>query len=187
MSTYCAQWNKELLFVAGLTLRSVYESEMEDIAKVWKARSRTGSLDETTREELKGRALFIMNFFAIDSSTPSATVGTTIESSFFSSPGKISIMSSLGPLSTGLVRLPNPQLVDFYQGSTLDDTMASTGLGIGFKSRGLVKDISLEDVISDLGSHTLDNDAAIACLKCVSSLASASQVRPLSNEPNTEC
>lgn len=54
-SRYVADWNKELLAMGGIVARSVYEEEMEEIKKLYKA-----DLEEEQKKKLQERALHLM-------------------------------------------------------------------------------------------------------------------------------
>lgn len=167
MSPCCADWNRELLYMAGITLRTVYESEMSALSLEWKAKG--GTLDVATRLALEARASHLTKFFTFTASTPSPKVSATTDAAFYST-RQITVMSTAGPLKNDAVRLPNISLDLFYQGPTLLEPTSQFALSI--KSRDLVQEISLNDIVDDLGTHTLDNEAAIACFKFWSTLAS---------------
>lgn len=143
---------------------------MIDLALLWRNKTRSGSLDLFARRELEERALYLSHFFTVKSSTPSATVSTVLDSSFFVASNKISVMSSHGPLTTP-VRLPNPELT-FYESPTLQQTISTTSFATLLRNRNIVRDISLDDLITDLGTHTLNTASLIAVFKFWINLAS---------------
>ncbi|KDE08540.1 hypothetical protein MVLG_01317 [Microbotryum lychnidis-dioicae p1A1 Lamole] len=151
---YVADWNRELLAMGGVLARTVFEEEMSEIARLY-----TAKIDDEQKKRLQERALHLMRFFTYTPSTPQEIVSTLTEAAFFQSNANTSItlISQLGPTSASKVRLPNPALT-FIKGIPVVPELVSSGaprvMGI-LREKGLVKDISLEDILNDLASHPL--------------------------------
>ena len=168
MAAYVAQWNRDLLFIGGLLARTTYEEEMAGIAREYKARGAKLEADERTK--LEERALHLIKFFTFYPSTPSPVVGVDQEASFFSSPRgtSLTLMSHLGPTPAHNVRLPNASLSGFIKEiPTVPDLVAEGAprLMATLREKKIVLDISLDDVLTDLGTHALTCAEATAAFK----------------------
>ncbi|KAL8283592.1 hypothetical protein RQP46_005387 [Phenoliferia psychrophenolica] len=165
---YVNEWNRELLWAGGVLARTVYEEEMTSIARLYKAQG--DKMDAPTRLKLEERALHLMRFFTFTPSTPSPVVGSASEASFFTSAARtsITIISQLGPLPASDVRLPNPALSAFLKSVPTIPPLIEAGaprLIAAYRDKNIVRDISLEDVLADLGAHPLSIPEATACFK----------------------
>ncbi|KAK4698280.1 hypothetical protein P7C70_g8001, partial [Phenoliferia sp. Uapishka_3] len=139
-----------------------------DISKIYKAQG--DKIDAPARLKLEERALHLMRFFTFTPSTPSPVVGSETEASFFQSAARtsITIISQLGPLPASEVRLPNPALSAFLKAVPTIPPIIESGaprLLAAYREKHLVRDISLEDVLADLGAHPLSVNEATACFK----------------------
>lgn len=165
---HCARWNMELLAVGGFTCRAIYETEMDLIKKAW-----TEGDDEpskTIRDRLLDRALHTMRFFTMRDSSPSPRVFSTFLETFFSSSRQnlLTLASTQGVKTSSLVRLPNAVLLEFIKRLPVIPANHIELAGDFFdqvRARNLVKDITMEDVFSELGSRALLTEEMISCLR----------------------
>lgn len=173
---HVAIWNKELLYVGGYISRVIYELEMADIASIWQASSvGIAGPDPSVRSWLTRRGLHALRFFTFHASTPSSLVSKAMELAFFSSLGTTSlpIISSNGILSADKVRCPQPQLRAFLPDLAIlpDSVSTSADLMVArLQERGLLSEISLDDVIRELARNPLNEEQMLACLRWWSSL-----------------
>lgn len=173
---HVAIWNKELLYVGGYISRVIYELEMADIATIWQASSvGIAGPDPSVRSWLTRRGLHALRFFTFHGSTPSSLVSKSMELAFFSSFGTTSlpIISSNGILSADKVRCPQPQLRAFLPDLAIlpDSVSTSADLMVArLQERGLLSEISLDDVIRELARTPLNEEQMLACLRWWSSL-----------------
>lgn len=143
-----------------------------DLARGWRP-----TLDTAAKERHYASAAHLLRFFSFSASTPSPVVGTQTQAAFFTTSTKaFSLISTLGPLPSSSVRLPNPQLDEFYQGAVVPSTVATAAgkmMGV-LRERNLVRDVSLDDVLADLSTHSLNVETgeALACFKWWASLSS---------------
>ncbi|KAM0748229.1 hypothetical protein T439DRAFT_328208 [Meredithblackwellia eburnea MCA 4105] len=163
---YVNDWNRELLWAGGVLARTVYEEEMATVMRMYQSKG----LEDEGKKRLEQRALHVMRFFTFSPSTPSPVVGSDTETTFFNSSGRtsITIISQLGPLPASDVRLPNPALAGFLKAvPTIPPSfeIAAPRLLATYREKNLVRDISLDDVLNDLGAHPLTIPEAILCFK----------------------
>lgn len=169
---YCAQWNNELLAMGGYVTRAVYEAEMADIATLWsqKLGKDRPKQDDPTAKWLLDRALHLMQFFTFRASTPSSKVYSVLETAFFqcARQATLTLASTRGIKNSALVRFPNAVLADFVKDLAVIPPahveQASQFIS-QVKSRGLVKEIMMEDVFSELASRPLPVEEMVACLR----------------------
>ncbi|GAA5857149.1 hypothetical protein JCM8547_009340 [Rhodosporidiobolus lusitaniae] len=176
---YVSDWNRELLWAGGVTARTVYEEEMEEIGREWERKKRNkGKVEEEVRKRLEERVLHLLKFFTFSKSTPQDIVSALTESTFFTSTSSTSVtlLSNLGPTPSHKLRLPSPQLAGFIKSiPTVPSTLADGAprfLAV-LRDKGLVRDISLEDVFADLAQNALTIPEAVECFKWWSTLASS--------------
>ncbi|KAJ7647485.1 hypothetical protein FB45DRAFT_893565 [Roridomyces roridus] len=169
MDRNVAMWNKELLWVGGFLARTAYERELADVNELWNGAIQPGSpssKDSDIRSWLQGRALHALKFFTFHQSTPSMDVSALLEAAFFSCAPDLPLISTngVGPAST--VRLPDPAFAFLKELRVIpDDVVASAPTMVQtLKSRGLVKPIVFQDVLSELRSHPLAEADMVACL-----------------------
>lgn len=185
-SKYVAEWNRELLWAGGVLARTVFEAEMDEVGRLWKqAAGPTGTaVDPALCAQLEQRVLHLVRFFSFDKSTPQEIVGSLTENSFFASNSASTspmLLSTVGPAPAHKLRLPSPQLAGFVK--TIPVVPATIADGAPrflttLRDRGLVRDISLDDVFADLSSHALTLDEAAECFKWWTTLAADRSYSP---------
>lgn len=160
---YCAQWNTELLAVAGFVARAVYERAIQQLGARWDAGSEP-------RDALLDAALHAMQFFSFHRSSPSARVGACLEEAFFSCCTRpcISLLSTAGARSSDAVRFPSAMLADFCREIPV---LPATHLESAepfvtqLRARALVRDITMDDVFAELARRPLAPADMVACLR----------------------
>lgn len=169
---YCAQWNNELLAMGGYVTRAVYESEMADIGTLWNEKVGTSrpKEDNETVKWLLDRALHIMQFFTFRTSTPSPRVHAALQAAFFNCARQatLTLASTRGVKHSALVRFPNAVLADFIKDLAVIPASHVEAAGefiTQVKSRGLVREITMDDVFAELAARPLTVPEMIACLK----------------------
>ncbi|KAM0793307.1 hypothetical protein ACM66B_000766 [Microbotryomycetes sp. NB124-2] len=173
-SRYVADWNRELLSVGGVLARLVYEEEMDNIRRAFRP-----NLAQEEQNRLQDRALHLMRFFSFARSTPQEIVSSLTESSFLASArgASVTVLTQLGPVSALKARTPNPALSAFLKGVPVvpDKLVEGAPNMIGaLRSRDLIRDITLEDVLQDLSVNALTLSEAVKCLQWWIGLASNS-------------
>ncbi|KWU45472.1 hypothetical protein RHOSPDRAFT_28836 [Rhodotorula sp. JG-1b] len=185
-SKYVAEWNRELLWAGGVLARTVFEAEMDEVGRLWKqAAGPTGTaVDAALRTQLEQRVLHLVRFFSFDKSTPQEIVGSLTENSFFASNSASTspmLLSTVGPAPAHKLRLPSPQLAGFVKSIPVVPATLADGAPrflTTLRDRGLVRDISLDDVFADLSSHALTLDEAAECFKWWRTLAADRSYSP---------
>ena len=174
MFTQHPVWNKELLFIDGFLARAIYELEMQDIGAHWDASvvSTPGQhLDSGLRKQLYHRAGHNLQFFTFRESTPSPIVSKEMRSAFFNciiEGQPFPIISSAGVISALDVRVPDPVLSTFpkklpvFPEELLD---GSKLMVMALQERGMLKDITFQDVLNELRERSLSEEETVACLQ----------------------
>ncbi|KAF7792228.1 hypothetical protein EIP86_003262 [Pleurotus ostreatoroseus] len=174
-------WNEELLGVGGYLAHTAYEKEMDSIAELWPAQDE--SSDEV-RSHLRARALHALKFFTFHASTPSAQVASVMEESFFSCAvapqsafnmfmaapkiNQFPVMSSVGVRNIADIRMPNPTFGEFLKNMpvlTQDFIDGAKPMVEALKARGMIKEITFQDVLGELRSRPLNETELVACFK----------------------
>ncbi|BEI92591.1 uncharacterized protein CcaverHIS019_0502190 [Cutaneotrichosporon cavernicola] len=164
---HVSQWNKELLWVGGYLSRLIYELEMVDLAKKWAATART---DTATRDKILARGQHALRFFSFRPTTPSALVGSEMESAFFScarEPSSMPIISTGGILRVDKVRVPNATLLEFIpEMPVVTPAVMETASRMvnRLRERNLLQDIVFEDVVQQLNVRPLTEKEMMAAL-----------------------
>jgi len=147
---------------------------MSEIGRLWHSKP-TPDID--ARKRLEERALHLIKFFTFSTSTPQEIVGGLTESAFFASASgtSLTLISNIGPTAATKLRLPNAQLAGFIKEIPVVPESVATGaprfLAV-LRDKGFIRDIDLDDVFSDLSSHSLTIKEATACLQWWLNLAS---------------
>ncbi|RDB24786.1 hypothetical protein Hypma_008085 [Hypsizygus marmoreus] len=174
MDRNVAIWNKELLYVGGFLARSAYEMELTTVKNLWEGAIPLGfpatSVDQELQSWLRSRSLHALKFFTFHPSTPSADVSSLLEAAFFSCAkgNHFPIISTAGVRNASDVRLPDPAFAGFLKQLPVlpDDILANAPVTIAsLQSRGLIKNITFDDVLQELRSRPLAEDEMVACLK----------------------
>lgn len=171
--------------MAGYLMRAAYEAELAAIGKQWdeqigKAVPKPG--DETA-QRLLDRALHTMRYLTCHTSTPSPRIGTALETAFFnaSRQNTLTLASTRGVRHSSAIRFPNASLADFVCDLAVlppqHVELASHFIAI-VRSRGLVKDITLDDVFDELAGRALSVAEMIAALKWWVSVAAHPSFEP---------
>ncbi|KAF9933479.1 hypothetical protein FBU30_005320 [Linnemannia zychae] len=170
-------WNHELLSMAGLLSRALYEDELLQISNLYnemiavhqKPDQPDDEATATAREWLEKRALHALQAFQFHPSTPSPQVGHYIDAYFFRmSTQALSILSSNGVKSLDKVRIPEPSMAGFLtQTPTIPTNVYSGSQKFidKLEKAGKIQRISFKDILMELESRTLTETQMIAMLK----------------------
>ena len=154
------------MYVGGFLARSAYEFELAEVKQLWE---NGGDLNDDIRRHLWSRGLHALKFFSFHPSTPSAEVSSVLEAAFFScsSNNHFSILSTQGVQQSSKVRLPDSTFSSFLKNlPVLPDEILSgaPSIATSLHNRGLIKNITFDDVLNELRSRPLKEDEMIACL-----------------------
>ncbi|KAL0956086.1 hypothetical protein HGRIS_002254 [Hohenbuehelia grisea] len=171
MDRNVASWNKELLAVGGYLARCAYQHDIDNIRALWEGASGRGTqeMDPELRTWLQGRALHALKFFSFHPSTPSAEVSILLESSFFACGDKLRfpLMSNVGIRSIADIRIALPEFA-FLKLLPVIPAEIETGAPLmmaTLQSRGMIKQITFDDVLKELNERPLKTEEMIGCLK----------------------
>ncbi|KAF9280093.1 hypothetical protein BGZ68_007509 [Mortierella alpina] len=174
----CLQvWNHELLSMAGLLSRTLYEDELSQIGNLYNemilAHQKPDQVDDeatrTARDWLEKRALHALQAFQFHPSTPSPQVGHYIDAYFFRmSTLPLSILSSHGVKELDKVRIPEPSMSSFLiQLPTIPSNVytGSQKFIEKLEKAGKVHRVSFKDVLAELEKRTLTETQMVAMLR----------------------
>ena len=171
----CPVWNKELLYMGGLLARIAYELEMGNVRALWAGASEsTGGIRATPEADLRswlqGRSLHALRFFTFHPSTPSAVVSNLLEAAFFGSSlaGSFPVISTAGVLDARQVRLFNPAYAGFLKELPFlpEDVAENARLMVDvLRAKGMIKSVTVTDVLAELRSRSLTQSEMVECLK----------------------
>ena len=174
MFTQHLVWNKELLYIGGFLARATYELEMQDIGTQWDisvASNPDEPLDSGLRKRLYDRAGYNLRFFTFRASTPSAIVSSEMRSVFFDRVAQgqpFPVISSAGIRSALDVRLPDSTFSAFLKNlPTFPEELCNSSrvMVATLREKGMLGDITFEDVLEELRGRPLSEEEIIACLK----------------------
>jgi len=152
-----AEYNEDLLSIAGVLSRILYEDEMTQVSHLYDNKIRCSIyLDDkesqAARESVYKRGTYSLTYFTFRQSTPNDRVSTIMEETFFSCTKKpLPVISSLGVLPINLIRLPNLNMEGFIKTipivpkSVLDSCEKFFAKA---KERTMIKDVTLDDVLN---------------------------------------
>ena len=167
-------WNKELLYIGGFLARAVYELEMQDIGAQWDtsvASNPDEPLGSGLRKRFYDRAGYNLQFFTFRDSTPSAVVSSEMRSVFFDRVAQdqpFPVISSAGIRSALDVRLPDTKFSPFMKNlPTFPEELRDSSrlMVAALREKGMLGDITFEDVLGELRERPLSEEELIACLK----------------------
>ncbi|KAK9702383.1 hypothetical protein K7432_011269 [Basidiobolus ranarum] len=174
----CLQrWNHELLSMAGLLSRILYEDEMSNISKMYTelvlGHAQPGSIEDeatlTARTWLENRANHVLQAFQFHPSTPSPHVGRYIDGYFFRmSTQPLSILSSHGVKTLDKVRIPDPIMTQFltlYPIISVSIYENHKKFMKKLEENGQITQISYKDVLHELEQRPLTEDQMVAMLR----------------------
>jgi hypothetical protein len=115
-----AEYNSEMLCLAGTLCRILYEDEMAQITKLYNEKISADNKDQEDikpiRELFEKRAAHALTHFTFNPSTPNEVVGKMTELQYFDcSKQKLSILSTNGVLPITDVRIPNSEMIGFMK------------------------------------------------------------------------
>lgn len=184
---YVKTWNIEMLRVAGIACRIAYTGEMNDmrlaISRSVVAQKRN-SITMADVDAVIPRATHVFKQYTVRESTPSSQVGVIIEEAFWecSTNAHIDILSSAGVLQSSRVRIVAEPLSFLDSIPIVPPALATAAEEFIQKLyvRGLISDMSIKDIRTELEAKSLDESQLIEFLKWASS-----QVKSGDLDPNT--
>ena len=163
-------WNVELLRAAGIAARVSWDEQMSTL----KQKLSTGLASDRKPDaishaisKLLPESLFLLDAFSWNETTPASQVGTILEESFWncSRTMSIDILSSTGVLPAAKVRLAMDSL-DFVDGiPMLPKALIETGIVKRLTDHGIITEVTVADVKSQLESKALTPEQLHAFLK----------------------
>ncbi|RIA91695.1 hypothetical protein C1645_692396 [Glomus cerebriforme] len=169
-----AIYNSEMLCLAGILCRILYEDEMAQITRLYNEMigPNVKANEEDTkpvREWFENRAAHALAHFTFKPSTPNKQVGKITELQFFScSRQTLSIFSSNGVLPISNVRLPNPEMAGFIKSVPVVPKVILEQCDAFFKKAKdmrLIEELTLQDVLHELKNRILSENETVELLK----------------------
>ncbi|EPE02298.1 atpase subunit c domain protein [Ophiostoma piceae UAMH 11346] len=191
-------WNMELLRVAGILSRLAFINEMSDLDTKFRryveenraAAAGTNAVKNNkvvaipTPEEIAKfvpEALHVLKTYTYGDSTPSAYVSQIVEESFWTTCKEptLDIFSSRGVMSTTKVRLESEEVSKFVNGiPVVVEQMKDSPFIQKLHEFGIIQDVTIEDVRSELESKPLDRTQLVHFVKWIASGASSRELDP---------
>jgi hypothetical protein len=164
---FCTEWNEELLYVGGFLVRLVYENEIKKIRSAWPEGAITNS---PAAASSKDEATHTMQYVTFNTSTPDAKVSQILQDVFFecSKSKSFPIMSNCGIRDTKDVRQPNAGFSPFMKVMpVLLPTVPGDPPSLidSLPKQYMVRQYTLEDVVSELQERTLQGDEMVGLLR----------------------
>ncbi|PKC14058.1 hypothetical protein RhiirA5_269102 [Rhizophagus irregularis] len=169
-----AKYNSEMLCLAGILCRILYEDEMTQITRLYNEMIVPNAKidDESTKsvcEWFENRAAHALTHFTFKPSTPNMQVGKITELQFFScSRQTLSIFSTKGVLPISNVRMPNSEMAGFIKSVPLVPKIILEQCDVFFKKAKdmrLIEDLTLQDVLAELKNRVLSESEMVELLK----------------------
>ncbi|KAG9304270.1 hypothetical protein G9A89_019832 [Geosiphon pyriformis] len=169
-----AIYNEEMLTVAGILSRLLYEDELNQISRLYTEMigSNYLAVDEATESMkmwLENRAAHALIHFSFRASTPNQRVGNITETTFFQCSQSLHILSTNGVRPITSVRLPKNEMNGFIKSvPTIPKNILEQCDPFFKKAKeqmNLIKELDIEDVFVELGDRTLSEIELIALFK----------------------
>lgn len=159
-NSFVKTWNEQMLYMAGVLSRVVYDHEMNDLSSI---------TNESDRTE---NACYIMCKFAFHRSTPDAIVGKWIASGFWRSCTVIPIPAQLGIYPSHKVRFAGD--ATFIKNVPIIPDLVFSKAGEFIEKAqmlGLIEELSPDDIVAEVQSRTFDiTDLKLFITWCARSL-----------------
>ena len=153
-------WNIELLKAAGIATRISWDEQIAQLKQKLQRNSSTdgdASMVNNAVTKLLSEALFLLENFSWNETTPASQVGTILEEAFWncSRTMALDILSSNGVLPASKVRLALDEL-EFVDGiPTLPKALVATGLVQRLVDHGIITEVTVSDINSQLEAKAL--------------------------------
>jgi hypothetical protein len=184
---YVKTWNIEMLRVAGIGCRIAYAGEMNDIKQAISRSVTAQNRNSITTADVDAvipRTTHVFKQYTTRESTPSSQVGVVIEEAFWecSTNTHIEILSSTGILPSNRVRIVAEPLSFLGTIPIVPPSLATAAEEFVKKLyvRGLISDMSIKDIRTELEAKSLDESQFMEFLKWASN-----QLKSCDLDPNT--
>ena len=179
-------WNVEMLRVAGIMTRLAFANEMSDLNDKFKRELSVAKQDmQTVVAKLMPEASHILKTYTFTDSTPSSHVAQIIEEAFWTAYRRPSIemYSSRGVLSTAEVRIGSEELANIVDSiPTIPPPLKETPLVKKLTDFGLIRDITVDDMVQELGKNPLNRQQMQHLIVWAAKNAVSGQVDPASKQ-----
>ncbi|KAK7208140.1 hypothetical protein BZA70DRAFT_273015 [Myxozyma melibiosi] len=162
-NAYVKDWNKEMMYMAGILTRIVYGTEMSSIGSLV---SSGDAKKPVLNPEIFDKAGFIMSQFYFGSSTPDARIGQYIATGFWKSAKSVPLVTTKGVKPSTEARameditfLKNVAMIpkEMYEGAPKFHDQV--------KTLGLIRTVDASDIQTEFRNRALDSADMIAFLK----------------------
>jgi hypothetical protein len=169
-----ADWNKELLRVAGLACRITYASAFAEL------RTRVG---HDSMENLVERTIYIFQQFTANASHPSTLLGNIMSEAFWncSKEKSIDILSSMGVMASKDVRMPAETLSFLGEVPMVPQDLATKAYTfmLSLHQRGFISDLTMTDIRKGLERRALNEEELAEFLKWCGAKLESSEIDDL--------
>ncbi|RHZ75365.1 hypothetical protein Glove_216g186 [Diversispora epigaea] len=190
-----AVYNTEMLCLAGILCRILYEDEMAQISKLYNEivhssiKSEEDEAIKASREYFEKKAAHALSHYTFKNSTPNILVGKIAEFQFLNCATQpISILTTRGVKSINLARLLDPGMEAFIKTvPVVPKIMVEQCDTIIKKAKDVMKvlkEISLNDLYEELQNRTLTKEETVALMKWWISYCIKEKPKSLADEIN---
>ncbi|KAJ5612332.1 hypothetical protein N7510_005526 [Penicillium lagena] len=162
---YISKWNLEMLRAVGITCRIAWSAEMATIKSKLSSKSKIRKDDIV---DVLPEAIHTANQFAFRESTPSSTLGQTIEDAFWmcNKNASIEVLSTCGVIPSHQTRLAPKDLSFMDSIPALPDefVLKAKDFVKRLTDFGLVTEITVSDIKRELESSTLRSNQVVEFL-----------------------
>ncbi|KAK9234444.1 hypothetical protein V1525DRAFT_391431 [Lipomyces kononenkoae] len=162
-NAYVKDWNKEMMYMAGVLTRIVYGSEMQHISLMI---PQGKEVDNNVDEDIYSKAGFAMRQFYFENSTPDARIGQYIATGFWKSASSVPLVTTKGVRPSTEARAMEDitflKDVPMIPKSMYDNAPEFHNQ---VKSLGLIRSVDANDIKNEFSRRPLDVDDTVAFLK----------------------
>ncbi|KAK9450889.1 uncharacterized protein V1518DRAFT_411963 [Limtongia smithiae] len=160
-NAYVKDWNKEMMYMAGVLTRVVYGTEMGSIGLLLPKDKELKDLSV-----IFDKATFTMRQFAFEGSTPDARIGDYIATGFWKSATSIPLVTTKGVKSSTEARAMED--ITFLQDTAMIPKEMYDGAPAfhdQVKALGLIRSVEVQDIKAEFSKRPLNAANMIAFLK----------------------
>ncbi|KAK9324883.1 hypothetical protein V1517DRAFT_315973 [Lipomyces orientalis] len=160
-NAYVKDWNKEMMYMAGVLTRIVYGTEMHNMGLMIPQGKEVNDV-----EGIYARAGFTMRQFYFEHSTPDARIGQYIATGFWKSAPSVPLVTTKGVKpsteSRAMEDITFLKDVPMIPKTMYDD---APEFHDQVKSLGLIRSVDVNDIKNEFSKRPLDVDDTVAFLK----------------------
>ncbi|KAK9458902.1 uncharacterized protein V1516DRAFT_571240 [Lipomyces oligophaga] len=163
-NAYVKDWNRQMMYMAGILTRIVYGTEMRNIGMLIPENKKTRRMELTT--DIYDRASYTMRQFFFENSTPDVQIGMSIATGFWKSAASVPLITSQGLRQSNEARAMED--INFLQDVAMvpkDMYDRAPQFHEQVQKFGLIRSVNVQDIKSEFSKRPLDTGKMIAFLR----------------------